>query len=107
MHNTLAVDFTTDAAKFSWGRAAEILDLRNGFQHEEWVHQCRECLGEELGMTPEQVHLMLSARQFGTRCLVYPLSLRTGPGSCGLWHAPGSHDIVVRGWRIAARLAAK
>ena len=40
MHNTLAVDVQTNAAKFNWGRAAEILDLRNGFQHEEWVHQC-------------------------------------------------------------------
>ena len=74
MRNTLAVDFTTDAAKFNWGRAAEILDLRNGYQHEEWVHQCRECLGEELGISPEQVHLMLAAkrcRHIRARCAAF------------------------------------
>ena len=54
MHNTEAVHFASDAARFRWGTAAEIPDLRDGYQVGKWVYQCRECLGEELGMTPSK-----------------------------------------------------
>ena len=54
IHNTEAVTFASDAARFRWGTAAEIPDVRNGYQVGKWVYQCRECLGEELGMTPSK-----------------------------------------------------
>ena len=71
MGNTLATRFATEVARNNQGWAAEILDLENGYQHDVWVHQCRECLGDELGMSPEAVHLMLAekrSRHVRARC---------------------------------------